>query len=138
MKSCRELLWFCTGKRREIINITEEVEKAVVKSGIFEGLALVYPMHTSSAVYISDSDSSLTTDLEDVLSGLVPQGGGYHHDLTDPKENADAHLQAILCGHHVTLPVSQGSLDLGTYQTLYYAEFDGMRKKEIQVKVIGE
>ncbi len=137
MKSHRELLWFRTGKRTEIINITNQVEKVVAKSGILEGLALVYPMHTSSAVYVSDSDSSLTTDLEEILSRLVPQGRGYHHDRTDPKENADAHLRATLCGHHVTLPVSQGSLDLGTYQTIYYAEFDGMRDKEIQVKVIG-
>ncbi len=138
MKSFKELLWFRTEKRTEIINISEEVEKAVVKSGILEGFALVYPMHTSSAVYISDSDISLTLDLEKILSRLVPQGEGYHHDRTDPKENADAHIRATLCGHHITLPVSQGSLDLGAYQTIYYAEFDGMREKEVQVKVMGE
>ena len=138
MKSYKELLWFCTDRRTQIIKITNDVEKAVATSGILEGLALVYPMHTSSAVYVSDSDPSLTGDLEETLARLVPQGAGYHHDRSDPKENADAHLRAILCGHHITLPVSSGRLDLGTYQTIYYAEFDGKRDKEIQVRVVGE
>jgi secondary thiamine-phosphate synthase enzyme len=138
MKSYKDLLWHRTRERTQIINITHEVEKVVAKSGILEGIALVYPMHTSSAVYVSDSDQTLTQDLEKVFSRLVPQGAGYHHDQTDPKENADAHIRAILCGHHITLPVSHGHLDLGTYQTIYYAEFDGKREKEIQVKVMGE
>lgn len=138
MKAYKKMLWFRTEKRTEIMNITHDIQEAVAASGILEGLALVYPMHTSSAVYISDSDPSLTQDLVDVLERLAPQGAGYRHDRTDPKENADSHLRAILCGHHITLPVSRGSLDLGTYQTIYYAEFDGLRDKEIQVKVLGE
>jgi len=137
MTPYKELLWFRTAKRMEILNITPDVEEVVGKSGVREGLALVYPMHTSSAVYISDSDPSLTEDLASILSRLVPRGAGYHHDVADPKANADAHLRAVLAGHHVTLPVSEGRLDLGTYQTIYYAEFDGKRDKEIQVKVLG-
>ncbi len=138
MKHYKKLLWFRTAKRTEILNITAEVVDVVGKSGVREGFALVYPMHTSSAVYISDSDPSLTEDFEAVLARLIPQGAGYRHDTADPKENADAHLRAVLAGHHVTLPVSEGRPDLGTYQTIYYAEFDGMRDKEIQVKVLGE
>jgi len=138
MKSFKELLHFRTEKRTEIVNITRDVEGVIARSGIREGMVLVYPMHTSSAVYVSDSDSSLTEDLEDLLGRLAPQGAGYRHDRTDPKENADAHLRAVLCGHHITLPVSDGRPDLGTYQTIYYAEFDGVRSKEIQVKVMGE
>jgi len=138
MKMHKELLWFSTEKRCEIIDITSKVEGVVRRSGVDDGLALVYPMHTSSAVYVSDSDPGLTRDLDALLTRLAPQAAGYHHDKTDPKENAEAHLRAILCGHHVVLPVAAGRLDLGTYQTIYYAEFDGIRKKEIQVKVVGE
>lgn len=138
MKSFREFLRFRTVERTEITNITEDVAGVVARSGVRDGLALVYPMHTSSAVYVSDSDPSLTEDLQDLLARLAPQGAGYRHDRADPKENADAHLRAMLCGHHIALPVMKGDLDLGTFQTIYYAEFDGMREKEIQVKVMGE
>ncbi len=138
MKSYKENLWFRTRERNQILPITEEVENIVARSRIQEGIALVYPMHTSSAVIVSDADATLIQDLDEVLSRLVPQGAGYHHDQTDHKKNADAHIRSILCGHHVTIPLSQGRLELGTYQTIYYAEFDGMRDKEIQVKVMGE
>ncbi|MDX1763286.1 MAG: secondary thiamine-phosphate synthase enzyme YjbQ [bacterium] len=138
MRTHKELLWFSTEKRCEIIDITSKIERAVARSGVTEGLVLVYPMHTSSAVYVSDSDRSLTRDLDALLTRLAPQAAGYHHDKTDPKENAEAHLRAILCGHHIVLPVAAAQLDLGTYQTIYYAEFDGIRKKEIQVKVLGD
>ena len=107
-------------------------------SGIREGSILVFPHHTSSAVYISDSDSSLTLDFLELIGGMVPDMAGYRHDETDYKKNAAAHLKAILSGHHVTLPVSGGRLDLGLYQTVYYAEFDGGREKEVLVKVTGE
>ncbi len=138
MRSHRKLLRFQTRKRTEIIDITAEVEGEVLKSGIREGLALIYPMHTSAAVYVSDSDRALTGDLESLLARVVPRGAGYAHDAADPKGNADGHLKAILCGHHVTLPVHAGRLDLGTWQTLYYAEFDGRRDKEVQVRILGE
>jgi secondary thiamine-phosphate synthase enzyme len=137
MKAHSKLLWFHTKQRSEIINITHQVEDVIEESGISDGLALIYPMHTSSAVYVSDSDPALTGDLAALLAKLAPRGAGYHHDQTDPKENADAHLQAILCGHHVTVSVSKGRVDLGTYQTVYYAEFDGGRDKEVLVKVVG-
>jgi secondary thiamine-phosphate synthase enzyme len=138
MKTHRKLLWFHTRERTEIIDITAEVEGEVRESGIREGLALIFPMHTSSAVYVSDSDRSLTRDLDALLARLAPRGAGYQHDAADPKGNADGHLKAILCGHHVTLPVSEGRLDLGTWQTLYYAEFDGRRDKEVQIRILGE
>ncbi len=125
-------------QKQEIIDLTGRVQDIVEHSGIKEGLALVYPLHTSSAVYISDSDISLTQDFNDILEKLVPSSAGYRHDEVDYKKNADAHLKAVLTGHHVVLPVSDGRLHLGTYQTIYYAEFDGGRKKEILVKIIGE
>ncbi len=137
MKSHRKLLWFQTQARTEIIDITEEVDAAVRESGISEGLALIYPMHTSAAVYVSDSDRALTEDLASLLARLAPPGAGYAHDASDPKGNADGHLKAILCGHHVSVPVSEGRLDLGTWQCVYYAEFDGQRDKEVQVRILG-
>lgn len=138
MKSARELLIMNTPQKRQVVNITLLVEKAIGTSGIKEGMALIYPMHTSSTVYISDSDWSLTEDLDDLLEKIAPAGAGYRHDETDYKKNAEGHLQAILTGHHIVLPVTDGRLDLGTYQTIYYFEFDGGREKEILVKVIGE
>ena len=138
MKTFRELLHYTTRGKTETINITGDVEQACQKSGITDGLVLVFPLHTSSGVYISDSDTSLTDDFSDVLSGLVPAGKGYRHDETDHKKNADGHMKANLTGHHITLPLTAGRLDLGTYQTVYYAEFDGQREKEVMVKVIGE
>ena len=138
MKSTRELIHLETSEKEEIVNITREVMKVISGSGISEGLALVYPMHTSSTVYVSDSDTSLTEDLRDVLAALVPEEGMYRHNETDYKRNATSHLKATLCGHHVVLPVTEGRLDLGTYQTIYYAEFDGTRPKEVLVKIIGE
>ncbi len=138
MKSHRVELKFCTAETSEIVNITHQVDAAVAESGVAEGLALVYPMHTSSAVYVSDSDYSLTHDFADLLADLVPDSRDYRHDRTDYKKNAAGHLKAILSGHSITLPVTAGALDLGTYQTIYYFEFDGRREKEVLVKIIGE
>ena len=137
MKHYRTELHFTTAKSSEILNITEQVEQAVAESGIVEGLVLVYPMHTSSAVYLSDSDYSLTEDFADLLEELAPASREYRHDRTDYKKNAAGHLKAILAGHSITLPVTGGQLDLGTYQTVYYFEFDGRRKKEVLVKIVG-
>ena len=138
MNSLSELIILRTGDRKQIIDITGRVTDIVAKSGIKEGLALVYPMHTSSAVYISDSDRSLTLDFDDVLERLVPEGDDYRHDRTDYKKNADGHIKSILSGHHIVLPVTSGALHLGTYQTIYYFEFDGQREKEVLVKIIGK
>jgi secondary thiamine-phosphate synthase enzyme len=122
----------------EVVNITREIQQICRNSGIKEGFALIFPHHTSSAVYISDSDPNLTQDFNRILSKLIPYGDDYLHDLSDYKRNADAHLKASLTGHHVILPITDGRLDLGIYQTIYYAEFDGQREKEILVKIIGE
>ncbi len=138
MKSVRKMIEVQTRQQVEIVDITRTVVDIVRSSGIRDGMALVYPHHTSSAVYISDSDRALQSDLEIVLAGLVPERDDYGHDRTDPKRNAAAHLKAILTGHHVVIPVTDGTLDLGTYHTIYYAEFDGQRAKEVVVKVIGE
>lgn len=138
MKAHRETIHVQTQDREEIINITSAVERACTKSGIREGLALVFPHHTSAAVYISDSDGNLTEDLRRVLAELVPEGRPYAHDKSDAKRNAHAHLRATLAGHHCVVPVTDGKLDLGRFQTIYYAEFDGKRRKEIVVKIIGE
>jgi secondary thiamine-phosphate synthase enzyme len=138
MKHFRDELYFCTEQQEQIINITPDVTGVVDQSGIMEGLVLVYPMHTSSAVYLSDSDFSLTADFADILSELVPDSKHYRHDETDHKKNAAGHLKAILSGHSITLPLTNGQLDLGTWQTIYYFEFDGQRNKEVLVKIIGQ
>lgn len=127
-----------TKDKQEVVDITERVRAACRRSGISDGLCLVFPHHTSSAVYISDSDRNLTGDLLDVLERAAPDGAGYAHDRVDPKRNAAGHLRAVLTGHHIVLPVTGGDLDLGTYQTIYYAEFDGTRPKAVVVKVLGE
>jgi secondary thiamine-phosphate synthase enzyme len=138
MKSHKRVFRLKTEDRQDVVNVTGRVQETLRESGIREGLLLVYPLHTSSAVYISDSDASLTLDFLDVTDRLVPDRAGYRHDETDYKKNAAAHLKAILCGHHVTIPVTDGALDLGVYQTVYYAEFDGGREKEFLIKIIGE
>lgn len=138
MKSFRKELYFCTDQLMEVKDITSDVAAAVRESEIREGVALIFPMHTSSAVYLSDSDRSLTEDFSDLLDKLVPDSRSYRHDETDYKKNATGHLKSILSGHSMTLPVSVGRLDLGTYQTIYYFEFDGQREKEVLVKIIGE
>jgi len=138
MRSYKEFIYLKTKSKIEIVNITEDVQDICRRSGIKEGLVLVFPFHTSCAIYINDSDTNLTYDYKKILSKIIPEGDNYAHDLTDYKKNADAHLKSILTGHHVILPLSDGELELNIYQTLYYAEFDGQRKKEILVKVIGE
>jgi len=127
-----------TSKICEVINITREVKRICGESGINNGFVLVFPLHTSSSVYISDSDPSLTSDFINILQKNVPSKIDYQHNKTDPKQNAHAHIQAILTGHHIVLPLTDGELDLGVYQTIYYAEFDGTREKDILVKIIGE
>jgi len=138
MKSIRKALVMHSREKEEIIDITADVGRIVEDSGIGEGLALVFPHHTSSAVYLSDSDRNLTEDFRSILAGLVPDDRNYLHNETDYKKNASGHLKAILSGHNLTLPVTGGKLDLGVFQTIYYFEFDGMRNKELIVKIIGE
>ena len=138
MPTFRSEIKICTNERVEIIDITGQVVDACTESGIADGFALIFPHHTSSAVYISDSDTSLTGDFGSILAELVPENRNYGHDLTDYKKNAFGHIRANLAGHHIIIPVTGGRPDLGTYQTIYYAEFDGKREKEIVIKIVGE
>ncbi len=138
MKHYRKILAFCTEKLEEVVNITSDVKDAVRDSGISEGIALIFPLHTSSAVFINDSDPGITDDWSMVLDKLVPQDAGYIHDQSDPKKNAHGHMRSLMSGHHVCFPVTDGRPDFGTYHTVYYIEFDGKREKEIVIKIIGD
>jgi len=138
MKSYRKVLEFETGKRQAVLNITEQCEQALKESRIQEGLALIFPLHTSSAVFISDSDPGISEDWLDLANQLVPENPNYRHNYADPKKNAAGHLRAILTGHHITCPVTGGKFDFGTYHTVYYLELDGKRPKSVLVKIIGE
>jgi secondary thiamine-phosphate synthase enzyme len=138
MKTVRKILRIQSQQKVEVMDITSEVNDIVTRSGIKEGIALVFPHHTSMAVYVSDSDRSLTSDMVDLLEKLVPKNAPYRHDSADPKRNAHAHLKTNLLGHHILLPVTDGKLDPGKYQTIYCAEFDGQRPKEIMIKICGE
>lgn len=138
MKTYKGFIRLTTKSKEEIVNITAQVQCICQDSGVKEGFVLVFPHHTSSAVYISDSDTDLTRDYQELLRKLIPEEDEYAHNRSDPKKNAAGHLKSILTGHHIILPLAQGQLDLGPYQTIYYAEFDGMREKEILVKVTGQ
>jgi secondary thiamine-phosphate synthase enzyme len=137
MKSYTEYLWFNTKKQREFINITDEVEKALEKSQIKEGLILVSAMHITAGVYVNDAESGLIADIEEWLEKLAPSRRDYRHHRTG-ETNGDAHLKNLLIGHEVVVPVTNGKLDLGPWQQVYYAEFDGQRRKRVLIKVIGE
>ena len=137
MKSYTEYLWFNTKKQREFINITDEVEKALEKSQVKEGLILVSAMHITAGVYVNDAESGLTADIEEWLEKLAPFRRDYRHHRTG-ETNGDAHLKNLLIGHEVVVPVTNGKLDFGPWQQVYYAEFDGQRRKRVLIKVIGE
>ncbi|MFO8056352.1 MAG: secondary thiamine-phosphate synthase enzyme YjbQ [bacterium] len=138
MKSYRRVLSFTTEEAEEVLNITEQCESALSESGVTEGIMLVFPLHTSSSVFISDSDFSVALDYQELLENLAPALAGYRHDETDPKKNAHGHLRSVLTGHHITCPVTEGRLDFGSFHTIYYLELDGRRPKEVLVKIIGE
>jgi secondary thiamine-phosphate synthase enzyme len=138
MRSFRKILEFETRKFEEAINISEECEQALKESRVKEGLALIFPLHTSSAVFISDSDPGIADDWKDLAGQLVPENPNYRHNFADSKKNAVGHLKAILTGHHIVCPVTEGKFDFGTYHTIYYLELDGKRPKRILVKIIGE
>jgi secondary thiamine-phosphate synthase enzyme len=137
MKSYTEYLWFNTKKKLEFINITPQLEKAVEKSRVQEGLALASAMHITAGVYINDAESGLITDIEEWLEKLAPFRADYRHHQTG-EVNGDAHLKNLLVGHHVLVPVTHGKLDFGPWQQVYYAEFDGQRRKRVLIKIIGE
>jgi len=136
VKSFTEYLWFNTGKRREYVNITGQVAEAVEKSGIREGMVLVSAMHITAAVYVNDAEEGIIQDIDAMLERLAPFGPDYLHHRTG-EDNGDAHLKSILVHHQVILPVTAGRLDLGPWQQVFYAEFDGRRRKRLVIKVIG-
>jgi len=138
MKSLTEHLWFETKKRREYLNITPKVEALVHKSDIQEGLCLVNAMHITASVYINDDERGLIQDFDDFLEAIAPYDvKKYRHHLTG-EDNGDAHLKRQLFGRQVVVAVTKGKLDFGPWEQIFYAEFDGRRRKRVLVKVIGE
>jgi secondary thiamine-phosphate synthase enzyme len=136
MKSYTEYLVFETKRRREMVHITDQVEQIVRKSGVTDGLCFVSPMHITAAIYVNDLEGGLIEDIGKWLEELAPARPDYKHHQTG-EDNADAHLKALLLHHETTLPVTRGRLDLGTWQRVFYAEFDGQRPKRVIVKVLG-
>jgi len=137
MKFHTEYLWFNTKKHRDYINITGEVEAVLTKSGITDGMILVSAMHITAGIYVNDAESGLISDIDEWLEKLAPYRESYQHHHTG-ETNGDSHLKSLLIGHEVIVPVTQGKLDFGTWQQIYYAEFDGQRRKRVLVKVMGE
>src|SRR3954465_6200751 len=137
MRSHTEYLHFHTKKHREYVHITPQVESALKKSGVQEGMVLVSAMHITAGVYENDHESGLIEDIDQWLEGLAPFRADYKHHRTG-EDNGDSHLKALLVHHQVILPVTNGKLDLGTWQRVFYAEFDGQRDKRVLVKVMGE
>lgn len=137
MKAYTEYLWFNTPRQRDYVNITEEVANILAKSGIKEGMVLVSAMHITAGVYVNDAESGLIADIDEWLEQLAPFNINYRHHMTG-ETNGDSHLKSLLIGHEVIVPVTNGKLDFGTWQQIYYAEFDGQRKKRVIVKVMGE
>jgi secondary thiamine-phosphate synthase enzyme len=132
-----DYLWFHTKQRREIVRITDEVAAIVTASGVREGMVLVSAMHITAAVYVNDWEGGLIQDIQDWLEQLAPSGRDYRHHQTG-EDNADAHLKRTIMGHQVMVPITKGALDLGPWEQLFYAEFDGRRKKRVVVKVMGQ
>ncbi|MDX9972163.1 MAG: secondary thiamine-phosphate synthase enzyme YjbQ [FCB group bacterium] len=137
MKFATEYLWFQTKKHREYINITGTVEDIVRKSGVKEGMVLVSAMHITAGVYVNDAESGLIQDIDEWLEKLAPFRADYRHHNTG-EDNGDSHLKSLIVHHEVIVPITAGKLDLGPWQQVYYAEFDGQRRKRVIVKVMGE
>jgi len=137
MKFHTEYLTFNTKKKREYVLITGEVEKALEKSGIKEGMVLVSAMHITAGVYINDAESGLIQDIDVWLENLAPFNPNYRHHRTG-ETNGDAHLKNLTVGHQVIIPITEGKLDFGPWQQVYYAEFDGKRPKRVVIKIMGE
>lgn len=137
MKAYTQYLWFSTKKKREFINITPELDNALSAAGIREGLVLASAMHITAGVYINDAEEGLISDIDEWLEKLAPFRADYRHHQTG-ETNGDAHLKNLLVGHQVLVPVTKGRLDLGPWQQVYYAEFDGQRRKRVLIKVLGE
>ena len=137
MKSYREELWVETKSRRAYMNITPHVEAAIQKSGIKEGLVLVNAMHITASVYINDDESGLLEDYDKFLEKIAPHDAYYRHNETG-EDNGDAHIKRQIMGREVTVAVSNGRLDFGPWEQIFYGEFDGQRRKRVLIKIIGE
>ena len=137
MKSYREELWFETRTRRAYINITSQVEAAVRNSGVTEGLVLVNAMHITASVYINDDEPGLLSDYDEFLERMAPQGAAYRHNKTG-EDNGDAHIKRQFMGREVVVAITNGQLDCGPWEQIFYGEFDGRRRKRVLVKIIGE
>ena len=135
-KAYTEYLWFNTKNRRELIKITDKVQEAVKKSGIKEGLCLVSAMHLTASVFVQDDEEGLHQDIWQWLEKLAPFKPDYKHHLTG-EDNGDAHLKNLLTHLQVVLPVTEGKLDLGPWQEVFYAEYDGQRPKRVVIKILG-
>ena len=137
MKSYRKELWFETRSRRELINITPEIDRCITESGIKEGLVLVNAMHITASVFINDDESGLHHDFEVWLEGLAPEKPYSQYKHNTYEDNADAHLQRTIMGREVVVAITNGQLDLGPWEQIFYGEFDGKRRKRVLVKIIG-
>ena len=139
MKSYRKELWFNVPARRGFLNITSDVEECLRESGIREGLVLVNPMHITASVFINDDESGLHHDFSVWLERLAPMEpiSQYRHNLTG-EDNADAHLKRQMMGREVVVAITEGKLDFGTWEQIFYGEFDGLRRKRVLVKIIGD
>jgi secondary thiamine-phosphate synthase enzyme len=138
MKSFRKELWFEVPSRRRLLNITPEVERCVAESGVREGLCLVNAMHISASVFINDDESGLHADLERWLEKLAPEKPHDQYQHNQGEDNADAHLKRTIMGREVVVAITEGRLDFGPWEQIFYGEFDGGRKKRVLVKIIGE
>ena len=137
MKSFTQYLWFNTNKQREYVRITDDLKQILDESGIEEGMMLVSAMHITAGVWVNDWEDGLLSDIDEWLENLAPFNPDYKHHRTG-EDNGDAHLKSLLVHHQVIVPITEGKLDLGTWQQVYYAEFDGQRDKRVIVKVMGE
>ncbi len=138
MKSYRHELWFQIPSRRGFLNITSEINHCLRESGIREGLCLVNAMHITASVFINDDESGLHADFEKWLEGLAPEKPYSRYAHNGAEDNADAHLKRTLMGREVVVAVTEGKLDFGPWEQIFYGEFDGLRRKRVLVKIIGE
>ncbi|MBI3552200.1 MAG: YjbQ family protein [Elusimicrobia bacterium] len=136
MRSLTEYLWFETPKREELVNITGKISELVAKSKVQEGFCLVSAMHITAGIWVNDEEQGLKADVMELLERLAPVADYRHHRTGE--DNGDAHLKRTLTGYQAMLPVTKGQLDLGPWEQVFYAEFDGRRKKRVIVKIIGE
>jgi secondary thiamine-phosphate synthase enzyme len=138
MKTYREELFFKTGRRRELINITSDVQVALIESGIKEGLLLCNAMHITSSVFINDDEIGLHKDFERWLESLAPEKPYDRYNHNGFEDNADAHLKRTIMGREVIVAITNGKLDFGPWEQIFYGEFDGKREKRVLIKIIGE